>query len=147
LSNDSTLLILRCAGSAFLLLFLLTVCVVLWRDYRGAAAQIEASRRTHGRLVQLQDVGGRMVAMQRTYSLLPLTSIGRSPTNTIPIDEPFASSEHALIALRDGTWWLEDRDSRNGTLLNDVPVRQPVIVTDGDMIGIGSLKFRIDLEF
>jgi len=146
LSNESALLLLRLTGSTLLLLFLLAIFLVLWRDYRGTTAQIEASRRSHGRLVQMQAVDDHIVVMPRTYPLLPLTSIGRSPTNTIPIDEQFASGEHALIALRAGTWWLEDRNSRNGTLLNDNPVKQPIVITDGDVIGIGKLKFRIDLE-
>ena len=48
--------------------------------------------------------------------------------------------------MRNGQWWLEDRASRNGTLLNGVPVQQPVIVTDGDVIGIGNYHFRLEME-
>ena len=86
------------------------------------------------------------VVTGETYPLLPLTSLGRSPTNTVPINDSFASSEHALVAFRNGQWWLEDRRSRNGTLLNDMPVTQPVVITDGDIIGIGKIKFRLELE-
>lgn len=80
------------------------------------------------------------------YPLLPLTSLGRSPTNTIPINDTFASSEHALVAMRNGQWWIEDRKSRNGTLLNDLPVTEPIVITHGDIIGIGTMKFRLELE-
>jgi FHA domain. len=48
--------------------------------------------------------------------------------------------------MRNGQWWLEDRKSRNGTTLNGMPVTQSVIVTDGDIIGIGKMRFRLDLE-
>ncbi|MFN8531692.1 MAG: FHA domain-containing protein [Anaerolineae bacterium] len=137
---------LRLAGSAILLLFLAMLFVILWRDVRGAAVAIEASRRTYGRLIVLQTVDDEEIATGKAYPLLPLTSIGRSPTNTIPIEDTFASGEHALIAMRAGVWWLEDRRSRNGTLLNGMDVTEPVIVTDGDILGIGSLKFRIELE-
>ena len=37
------------------------------------------------------------------------------------ISDPYASGEHSLVAWRSGQWWLEDRDSRNGTLLNAFP--------------------------
>jgi pSer/pThr/pTyr-binding forkhead associated (FHA) protein len=86
------------------------------------------------------------VVTGETYPLLPLTSLGRSPTNTIRINDTFASGDHALLAMRSGQWWLEDRRSRNGTMLNDLRVTQPVVVTDGDVIGIGNIKFRVELE-
>ena len=82
----------------------------------------------------------------RLIPLLPLTSLGRSPTNTIPIHDNYASGEHALVALRGGQWWLEDRQSRNGTMINGMPITQPVIITDGDIIGVGNLSFRLELE-
>ena len=82
----------------------------------------------------------------QTYPLLPLTSLGRSPTNTIPITDDYASGEHALVALRNGQWWLEDRKSRNGTVINGMPITQAVVITDGDIIGIGSVFYKLELE-
>ena len=114
-------------GSILLILFL-----VMWRDYRSALTQIEARKRAYGRLIGIQEIDGTTVLTGQTYPLLPLTSLGRAPTNTIPIQDTFASSEH--------------RHSKNGTLLNGIPVTQPTIVTDGDIIGIGSMRFQIVLE-
>ncbi len=94
----------------------------------------------------IDDFDGNFLLTGTVYPLTALTSIGRSPTNSIPIDDNFASSEHALVALRNGQWWLEDRSSRNGTLLNGMQVTQPVIVTDGDIITIGKIALRIDLD-
>src|SRR5690606_24131891 len=113
--------------------------------YRSAVVQAEAKRRSYGRLSEVQQLDSSYVAIQ-SYPLLPLTSIGRSPTNTIVIDDDFASGEHALVALRNGQWWLEDRQSRNGTTINGVPITQPVIITDGDIIGVGNMQFRLELE-
>jgi len=79
------------------------------------------------------------------HELLPLTSLGRSPTNSVVVEDTFASGDHALIAMRGGRWWLEDRGSRNGTLLNDIPVHGPMILTHGDIIGIGAVKLRLEL--
>jgi pSer/pThr/pTyr-binding forkhead associated (FHA) protein len=97
-------------------------------------------------LIALQEVNGSYIVTGTNYPLLKLTSLGRSPTNTITIDDTFASSDHAFVALRSGQWWLEDRQSRNGTTLNEVPITQPVIITDGDIIGIGRNRFRLELE-
>jgi pSer/pThr/pTyr-binding forkhead associated (FHA) protein len=48
--------------------------------------------------------------------------------------------------MRNGQWWIEDRKSRNGTLLNDLPVTESMVITHGDIIGIGNMKFRLELE-
>ena len=53
------------------------------------------------------------------FPLLAITSLGRAPTNTATLPDETTSLEHALIHLREGQWWLEDLDSRNGTRLND----------------------------
>lgn len=120
--------------------------VVMWRDYRATSREAEASRRSYGRLVGLLEVDSTLVKTGESFPLLPLTSLGRAPTNSVKVDDTFASGEHAIIALRNGQWWLEDRKSRNGTTLNGLPVTQAVIVTDGDIIGIGSARYRIDME-
>lgn len=128
------------------MLLLGALFVVMWRDYRATSREAEASRRSYGRLVGLIEVDGNMVKTGETFPLMPLTSLGRAPTNSIKVDDTFASGEHAIIVLRSGQWWLEDRKSRNGTTLNGMPVNQPVIVTDGDIIGIGSARYRLDME-
>lgn len=127
-------------------MLLMAIFVLLWREYRATARDIETQRRTYGRLVVIHEIGGQHMVSGETHSLLPITTIGRSPTNTIVIEDSFASSEHALVTMRDGQWWLEDRRSRNGTLLNDIPLTQPMVVTHGDVIGVGSIRLRIEME-
>jgi hypothetical protein len=146
LSTEVLLFLLRLASGLILLALLFALFGVIWRDYHSAVREAELDRRVHGRLVVLRTIDGADVVTGETHPLLPLTSLGRSPTNTIRINDNFASSEHALVAIRNGQWWLEDRHSRNGTMLNDMPVNQPVVVTDGDVISIGQIKFRIELE-
>ncbi len=72
--------------------------------------------------------------------------VGRAPTNTATLPDETASLEHALLHLRDGQWWLEDLDSRNGTRLNDAPVRDPAPVVPGDIISVGRVKLKVELE-
>ncbi|MCA9893972.1 MAG: FHA domain-containing protein, partial [Anaerolineae bacterium] len=42
--------------------------------------------------------------------------------------------------------WLEDRNSRNGTSLNGERIDGPIIITHGDVVGIGNFGFRLELE-
>jgi pSer/pThr/pTyr-binding forkhead associated (FHA) protein len=49
--------------------------------------------------------------------------------------------------LRGQQWWLEDLNSRNGTLLNDVPLHEATVVSPGDIITIGSTHLKIEPAF
>lgn len=146
MSNEVILLVLRVISGLLLLLFLGVLFRILWREQRQASTDMEMKRRSYGYLVVLREIDGHYHLTGEKYALKPITSLGRSPTNTIPITDNFASSEHALVTLRQGQWWLEDRNSRNGTLLNNVPVKQPVVIAEGDIIGIGQIRLRMDLE-
>jgi hypothetical protein len=145
-TSEIILFLLRILSGLLLLSLLGVLMLALWREYRSVSSGMESRRRSYGYLAVLREMDGRYMLTGENYPLLPLTSLGRSPTNTIPINDTFASGEHALVVMRDGQWWLEDRHSRNGTLLNDMPVTGPTVVTQGDIIGIGKLKFRIELE-
>ena len=65
------------------------------------------------------------------------TTIGRSRSNDICIDHLEVSGEHALIREEGGRFTLHDRGSTNGTLLNGELVGAPVMLEDGDEIGLG----------
>jgi pSer/pThr/pTyr-binding forkhead associated (FHA) protein len=49
-----------------------------------------------------------------------------------------------LLSLRGSQWWLEDLNSRNGTLLNDSPLETPTVVTMGDVVTIGNTQFKLE---
>ncbi len=146
MSTEIALFLLRVVSGLLLLSFVIALFVILWRDYHAALEQVTASRRTYGQLVELRRVDGKLVLTGETYPLLSVTSLGRSPTNSITVEDSFASSEHALVVMRNNQWWLEDRRSRNGTTLNDMHIAQPVVITHGDIIGIGNLAYRMELN-
>ncbi len=144
MSTDLILLVLRIVGAALLLGFMAAIFSVLWRDYHVTAAAASEEKRQRGRLVVIGSHDGS--APQDSYPLLPLTSLGRSPTNTIVLHDTFCSQEHALVTRRGGQWWLEDRNSSNGTLLNGERINEPVVVSSGDVIGIGQVQLKLELE-
>lgn len=143
MSLDVVLFILRVIAGALLLGFLAAIFVVLWRDYQTAASRVTQAQREYGRLIVIQAEDG---VTGRSYPLLSQTSLGRSPSNTVVLDDHFCSQEHALVTRRGGQWWLEDRNSSNGTLLNGERVVEPVVVSSGDVICIGRLALKIELE-
>ena len=66
-------------------------------------------------------------------------TIGRSPDNTVPIDEPSVSGHHGSIRFEHGEWWVRDNGSSNGTCVNDVEVKESVL-KDGDRLRFGSIE-------
>ena len=142
---DVALFVLRLILAALLYAFLAAALWILRRDLAAAAQEVAARRRRYGRLIVIAGEDGDL-APGSQFPLLPVTSMGRSPTNTITLSDSYASAEHALLIYRGGQWWLQDQGSRNGTLLNGIPVTQPIVVSAGDIIGVGRVKLKLELE-
>ena len=145
MSPNLALFIMRLVLAILLYAFLGALLWMLWQDVRAAARSAAVRGRRLGRLIVLESsLPG--LAQGATFPLMPITSLGRAPTNTATLPDDTASLEHALLHLRDGQWWLEDLASRNGTRLNDAPVRDPAPVVPGDIIGVGRVKLKVELE-
>ena len=76
--------------------------------------------------------------------------IGRANTNHIVLpdsvpDDRIVGRSHAEISFRDGQYWIEDLDSKNGTYVNDekIPPRQPRIIEKKDTILIHLHYFNL----
>lgn len=138
------LLALRLLALALLYAFIGAVAYALWKDYIAASKAAAERERSHGRLIVIEAPAGS-ARPGRIYALHPITSLGRAPTNTVPLEDSFVSQEHALISLRDGRWWLEDLESSNGTLLNGIRIDEPTVISDGDVIELGRIKLKVEL--
>ena len=135
-----SLWLLRVAFLAGLYLFLLAVSRMLLRDLRAASS---SSPGELGRLVVVASFeGGPPVGA--SYPLDAVTTLGRDINNTISIDDPFASADHAVLTFRGRSWYLEDRGSTNGTYLNGAPVVGVAPLGFGDELQFGQLRGRLD---
>ena len=68
------------------------------------------------------------------------TRIGRSPECEIFLDDVTVSRNHAVLHERDGTFYVEDEGSLNGTFVNRKRIDQ-VALENGDELQIG--KYRL----
>ncbi|MFN2104886.1 MAG: FHA domain-containing protein [Candidatus Promineifilaceae bacterium] len=143
MNEAGLLLMLRLLSAVLLLCFLGAMAWLIYRDLRRAAAETAQDRISRGRLRVLASESST-AAPGTIFPLLPVTRIGRSENNTIVLEDAFVSAEHALLARRDAQWWLEDLNSRNGTLLNDLPLGESTVVSAGDVITIGSVQLKIE---
>jgi len=70
-------------------------------------------------------------------------TIGRKLDNDIRLEDTTVSSHHARILQQDGSIYIEDCNSTNGTLVNGIPVQQQKLKY-GDVVVVG--KYTLSLE-
>jgi Nif-specific regulatory protein len=83
-------------------------------------------------------------------TVIPLTqeeaSIGRDPNNVVAISDPSVSRKHCLLRREgDGRFQIADLDSRNGTVVNGVTVKEHWL-RHGDEIATGDSVFLFLVE-
>ncbi|MCB9418577.1 MAG: FHA domain-containing protein [Ardenticatenaceae bacterium] len=144
MNPEIVLLLLRLVGAAVLLAFLGLIGWYLYQDVRLASAALAVQSQPLGHLTVVENPAGTPAVGTR-YPLLPVTSIGRSSSNVIVLDDGYTSGQHSLITRRGDLWWLEDLGSRNGTLLNEVLLAETAVLSAGDIITIGNIKLKLEL--
>ncbi|KAJ53205.1 hypothetical protein BD780_003408 [Clostridium tetanomorphum] len=103
-------------------------------------------RRTRRKSVGLEIIEpGNSVNLKRG-GVIPIQgeiTIGRRTDNTFVLDDPYVSSLHAKVFIRNNEYIVQDLQSTNGTLVNNVKINGRKYLNSGDIIKIGStvLKF------
>jgi len=67
-------------------------------------------------------------------------TLGRDPTNLVAVVDPSVSRKHCLLRREDNRYQIKDLDSRNGTLVNGVSVKEQWL-RHGDEISTGDSVF------
>lgn len=84
------------------------------------------------------------------FKLVPtqVTTIGRSETNRIVVEDEVCSRKHCEVFFTGDHWKIRDLDSRNGTKLEGEKLIGDAVLEPGDIIQIGScrLNFTMDLS-
>ena len=146
--SDSILTVLKFCLLALLYLFLLRVVLIVARELRSSAAHaapaavpppapaaaVRGSKRREWRLVVIVPETER----GRSYPIDGDATIGRGGGCAVPLTfDTFVSQVHARAFDRDGTLWVEDAGSTNGTLVNSKRITQPMKLRKGDRIQVG----------
>jgi len=153
---DSVLTVLKFCLLAVLYLFLARVVWVVARELRGtpapvpvpvaaaaapAAAAPKARGRRPWRLVLVEPAAEAGAA----YPIESEITLGRGGGCTVPLAfDTFVSQVHARAFDRDGTLWIEDLGSRNGTYVNGEQVHEPTRVAKGARVQVGETVLEVD---
>jgi pSer/pThr/pTyr-binding forkhead associated (FHA) protein len=70
--------------------------------------------------------------------------VGRAEACQVRLSDTYVSSFHARIYGRDGSWFVEDLGSTNGTYLNQRRITAPAELRAGDRVRIG--KTTLDFK-
>lgn len=73
------------------------------------------------------------------------TTVGRSETAAIRVDDPRVSRRHARLFLDEGSLIVEDLGSPNGTVVNGLRVARQELVA-GDVLVLGKHKLRVETD-
>ncbi len=146
MSLDVLLFILRLAFLILLYVLLFAVVKVAWGSIRKTA-DARAAMVPPASLVRLRVVSaGQNGLSNQAFDLWSSATLGRAPDNTIVLPDPSVSAHHAAIRQHQGQWWVEDLRSTNGTAVNDTWVTQPAPVNPGDLVRLGEVLLRLEVN-
>ena len=74
-----------------------------------------------------------------------MITIGRNNNSDIQINNLGASKKHAAISRQNGSYFIEDLNSTNGTLLNNEPVTKAGL-SGNDVITIGKHTLFVSIQ-
>jgi hypothetical protein len=148
--SEGVLTILKFCLLALLYLFLARVVWIVARELRGAPAPAivaapaaaAAPKREKGKpwLVRVTGTDGNL-----EHWIDGEATIGRGGGCTISVPaDTFVSQVHARLVDRDGSLWVEDLGSTNGTFLNGKQVSQPTKLRKGDRVQVGETVLEAD---
>ena len=70
----------------------------------------------------------------------PLTNVGRGPHNDVSLQDESVSDSHAKILKREGSWWLVDQGSTNGSYVGGRRVQGEQQLVGAPDVRFGSIK-------
>ena len=107
------------------------------------AAAAAAPRSSRGKVPTQVVVFEPDGAKPRTVKLNGSTDIGRAERCAIRLSDTYVSQVHARLYGDDGSWYVEDVGSTNGTFLNDHKVDRPLEIHAGDVVKLGKTVLEL----
>jgi hypothetical protein len=130
-------------------LFYSALLVLLLGVYRETSTRLVKKKKKEpalvGRLRVVYPGSDTRLLPGAIIDLKPITSLGVAPDNDIILGDQFVSGHHCQLRWDGAMWWLDDLNSRNGTLLNRQPVApgRPQVIVRGMTITAGDMVMEL----
>ena len=153
--SDQLLNTLKVALLGLLYLFFARVLWAVWTEVRVPNAPgltVSRLKRPRGEPSQKTDrsLPTRLLMVEppllrgKTVSLANEILVGRSGECDVTLPEdPFVSTRHARFFADNGSWFVEDLASTNGTLLNSIRLSSPQLLRIDDRVQVGQAVFEV----
>ncbi len=99
--------------------------------------RVPASRLLTGKLGMGEQPHTSLTVLEKT------TVLGRSKDCDQVLDDPKVSRRHAKLTRSDSRLMVEDLNSANGTYVNGKRIRGAVVISPGDIVGLGCFTFTV----
>ena len=151
LDNQNLLRALEILVVALIWLFFLRVMRAVWvevrppRARRGeqrAAPTPPPDRRARQAKMQLKVVEPEDRRGQ-VFELVDEMTVGRAAGCGVRVDDVYTSGIHARVFRQNGSVWVEDLGSTNGTWVNAERIGTPVKIGKGDLLQVGGTVFEV----
>lgn len=139
-TSGIVLLALRIALAVSLYIFLFYALRLVWKELTNQADLPNSARKQSIKFSFKQNT---ITPQELIFSETNIT-IGKDSGCTCPLPNDTVSSIHARVFYKLGQWWIEDLNSSNGTILNDTRVMIPTVITEGDTIQVGEIRFKLN---
>ena len=154
LDNQNLLRALEILVVALIWLFFFRVIRAVWVQVRppaprGASAQVvpvapgsAAERRgragkLHLKVIEPQEGYGQ------TFEVGEEVTLGRAAGCGVRVEDSYTSSLHARLYRRNGSLWVEDLGSTNGTWVNAERIGTNAKLGKGDLLQVGGTVFEV----
>jgi hypothetical protein len=155
LDNQNLLRGLEIVVVALIWLFFFRVIRAVWVEVRppkirpagpdldsAGQARPEASRRQRGSKLHLKVVEPQERRGQ-TFELADEVTLGRAAGCGVRVEDSYTSSLHARLFRQNGSLWVEDLGSTNGTWVNAERIGSAMKLGKGDLLQVGGTVFEV----
>jgi hypothetical protein len=151
--SDQLLLALKAGFVLLLFLFVWRVLRIQARDLKAVPESGSATQTTSARLSSGEvPLGPRLVVLSSPVyppgTLVRLdadVAFGRAAENDVVLEgDPYASSKHSAVLVRNGERVVRDLGSTNGTFVGGAPLAGEHVLRTGDELRIGETELRYE---